>query len=167
MSERTRFWLIIAAAILVAFLTGYVWQRVRANNIEDRLDETRQALVLARIEATLGAAAIEAMSGSFEIARQHASAFFTELQASLDTVPPDARQDMSQILARRDAVITALSRNDVQSGPQLAQMFRNYRTALGEPIGPTPGIVPAPVTPQADSAAATTDSAAPADTAGT
>lgn len=166
MSERTRFWLIIAAAILVAFLTGYVWQRMRANNIEDRLDETRQALVLARIEATLGAAAIEAMSGSFEISRQHASTFFTELQASLDTVPPDARQDMSQILARRDAVITALSRNDVQSGPQLAQMFRNYRSALGEPIGPTQGIVPAPVTPQPDTTAATADTAAPDTTGG-
>jgi len=162
MREGTRFWLIVAAAVLVAFLTGYVWQRMRANDVADRLDDTRQELELARMESTLGAAAIEAMTGSFEIARQHASSFFTELQGSLESVPPDARQTMSQLLSRRDDLITALSRNDVQAGPQLAQMFRSYRAALGEPVGPTQGILPAPMTPPADTPADTVS----ADTSG-
>ncbi len=164
MKEGARFWLIVVAAVLVAFLAGYAWQRIRANNIEDSLEETRRALLLARMESTLGAAAIEAMSGSYEIARQQASQFFTELQATLDSVPPDGRpQELSQLLTRRDALITALSRNDVQSGPQLAQMFRSYRSALGEQIGPTQRITPAPAPPPTDTAPVDTLAA---DTAG-
>lgn len=157
MREGVRFWLIIAGVVLVAFLAGFAWQRIRANSIEDQLDEARRALLLARMENTLGAAAIEAMSGSYEIARQHASQFFTELQAALDSVPPSGRPaEMNQLLSRRDALITALSRNDVQSGPQLAQMFRSYRSAMGEQIGPTQRITPVPAPQPADTMPADT-----------
>lgn len=148
MRQDARTWLIVFAAVLIAFLVGYGWQRMRAGGIEERLASTAQELELQRIESTLGAAAIEAQSGSFEIARQHASDFFTTLQAEVDRLPADVQPRMRQLLARRDAIITALSRNDVQSGPQLAQMFRTYRSALGEPVGPTGGIAPAPVTPE-------------------
>lgn len=155
MRQETRTWLIVFAAVLVAFLVGYGWQRIRAGQLAEQLEQTTQVLELQRIESTLGAAAIEAHSGSFEIARQHASDFFTKLQAVVHLAPEPVQPEMRELLARRDALITALSRNDVQAGPQLAQMFRRYRAALGEPVGPTRGIAPAPVTPDsvADSAA--------------
>ncbi len=147
MKPDVRRWLIVVAAVLVAFLIGYAWQRMRAGGFEERLQDTSRELELQRIESTLGAAAIEAHSGSFEIARQHASDFFTRLQAQLDSMPAAMQPEMRELLSRRDALITALSRNDVQSGPQLGQMFRRYRTAMGETVGPTGGILPAPATP--------------------
>lgn len=147
MKQETRTWLIVFAAVIIAFLVGYGWQRIRAGQLADELDRTTTVLELQRIESTLGAAAIEAQSGSFEIARQHASDFFTRLQAIVHVMPDAVQGEMRELLARRDALITALSRNDVQSGPQLAQMFRRYRTVLGEPVGPTGSVAPAPITP--------------------
>lgn len=155
MRTDTRTWLIIVAAVLIAFLVGYGWQRFRAGGIAEELRQSEHALEVQRIEATLAVAAVEALSGSYEIARQHASEFFTALQAELERMPEPVRPPMSELLARRDAMITALSRNDVQAGPQLAQMLRRYRAALGEPVGPGSGMAPAPVTPlPADSPAA-------------
>ena len=79
-------------------------------------------------------------------------------------MPDSVRPQMNELLARRDAMITALSRNDTQSGPQLAQMLRRYRTAFGEPVGPGSSIAPAPATPPG-SDTADTAAGSPADTA--
>ena len=160
MREGTRFWLIVVAGVLVAFLAGFAWQRIRANGIEAELQETAHALAVQQIESTLGAAAIEAQAGSYEIARQHASEFFTRLQGYVDSVPAATQPAMRELLARRDALITALSRSDPQSGPQLAQMFVRYRAALGEPVGPTQTVTPVRV-PQDTSAPAAADTASP------
>ena len=159
MKFDARAWLILIAAVLIAFLIGYGWQRIRANGIEERLNAAEQALAVQRVESTLGAAAIEAQRGSYEIARQHASDFFTDLQVEVDAMEPAAQTEMRELLARRDAIITGLSRSDPQSGPQLAQMFVRFRTALGEPVGPRPNVAPVPV-PQ-DSAADVTGDTTP------
>ena len=159
MKLDARTWLLLIAAILIAFLIGYGWQRIRANGIQEQLATTERALEVQRIESTLGAAAIEAQRGSYEIARQHASNFFTDLQAEVDSMAADAQPEMRELLARRDALITGLSRSDPQSGPQLAQMFVRYRAALGEPVGPTQTVTPVPV-PQ-DTAPAAADTTSP------
>ena len=164
MKSDTRMWLVVVGAVLIAFLIGYGWQRMRADGIAEELQQTEHALEVQRIQATLAAAAVEALSGSFEIARQHTSDFFTTLQAELARMPDSVRPQMNELLARRDAMITALSRNDTQSGPQLAQMLRRYRTAFGEPVGPGSSIAPAPATPPG-SDTADTAAGSPADTA--
>ncbi len=146
--------LLVAGGVVVAFLVGFGWQFGRAHSLAGRLEQTERELTFQRMEATLGAATIEAQRGGFEPARQLASDFFTRLQAAAAQAPAAGQPQLQQILAQRDQVITELSRNDAQSVGMLAQMFVTYRTAVGEsPEGP-PGSAPA--APSATPAATTT-----------
>jgi hypothetical protein len=152
--------LYIAAGVLAGFLVGFAWQYMSARGYRGELERTEHALTFKRIEATLAAATIEAQRGSFEVARQLASQFFSGLQENIGRAAPGEAPVFTEILARRDVLITALSRNDPQSGPLLAQLFTRYRTAVGEPVGPSDATLPAPTVrdtvadPAADTAAA-------------
>lgn len=155
-------------AVGVVFIAAMLWQLLQTRRVEAELGETQQELAVARLEATLGAATIEAQQGSYELARQLSSRFFTGLQARLPAATSeDTRAAFEAILAQRDAVITMLSRNDPQSASMLALMFRQLRTALYGPTRLDP--IPAPmvdtmadtagaIAPRADSAPATADS---------
>jgi hypothetical protein len=136
--------LFIAAGVLAGFLIGFLWQYTAARGYSGELDSLRQEQLWLDLEATLGAASIEAHRGGHEAARQLASRFFTELQQNIGSAPAAARATFDDILARRDAMITSLSRNDPQSGPLLGQLFIRYRSAMGRQVGPDAGTMPAP-----------------------
>ncbi len=136
--------LLVAGGVVVAFLVGFGWQFGRAHSLAGRLEQTERELTFQRMEATLGAATIEAQRGGFEPARQLASDFFTQLQAAADQAPPAGQPQLQAILANRDQVITELSRNDAQSVGVLAGLFVKYRTAVGESPSAPPGGTPAP-----------------------
>jgi len=149
---RARKTFAIVGGIVVAFLVGFGWQFVRAHGLQGQLDQAQKELTFQRMEATLGAATIEAQRGGFEPARQLASDFFTRLQGAIETVPDNEKSPLREILQQRDAVITELSRSDGQSGAVLASLFVRYRAAVGE----------APVTPAATPVAPATAPATPA-----
>jgi hypothetical protein len=157
MTAQARTVLVAAVAAVIAFAIGAAWQYSSARVFKERLDIAEHDLAFQRLEATLGAATIEAQRGSYEIARQLASQFFTGLQSDYPEAPAERQPALQDVLAGRDAMITALSRSDPQSGSLLAQLFTRYRIALGEPVGPesgtsspTPPPTP-PVTPPATS----------------
>lgn len=120
----------VGVAVVLAFLVGFGWQYLRARALAGDLAGARRALVFEQLESTLGAAAIEAQQGSFEAARQFASDFFTKLQAEIAAAPGESRAELQSILAQRDALITALSRNDPATGDLLPRLFVRYRTAM-------------------------------------
>jgi hypothetical protein len=152
----SRKWALIAViAALVAFLVGFGWQFLRAHGLSGDLDTARREATFNGLEGTLGAATIEAQRGSYELARQHTSDFYSGLQAAIDNAPEGSASALQQILAERDAMITALSRSNPQAGPLLAQTFNRFRAALGRPVGPQST---EPTTPPV------MDSAVPADT---
>jgi hypothetical protein len=136
MTMQQRTILIAAAAAIVAFGIGAFWQYTSARSYADRLAESEREYVFQRLEATLGAATIEAQRGGYEIARQLASEFFSGLQQNIHRAGPQQRPIFQEILAQRDAMITALSRSDPQTGSLLAQLFIRFRIARGEPVGP-------------------------------
>ncbi len=144
---RTKQGLLIAGGIIVAFLVGFGWQFLRAHSLAGRLDQSESALAMQSMEATLGAATIEAQRGAYEPARRLASDFFTTLQASVDKAPEAGRPTLQQILQRRDEIITDLSRNDPQAGTILSALFVQYRTAIGEPLSGAGGTEPATTPP--------------------
>ena len=131
--------LFVAGGVVLAFLVGFGWQFTRAHSLQGQLDQAQRELTFQRMEATLGAATIEAQRGGFEPARQLASDFFTRLQAAAQQAPSDGQAQLQQILAQRDEVITQLSRNDAQAAPVLANLFVRYRTAVGESSNAPPG----------------------------
>ena len=143
MTGRTRA-LLVAGGIVVAFFAGFGWQFARAHSLQGQLDRTSRELTFQRMEATLGAATIEAQRGGFEPARQLASDFFTRLQAAADQAPAAGQPQLQQILAQRDPIITELSRGDTQSGAVLAGLFVRYRVAVGEAPATPAGATPAP-----------------------
>lgn len=151
MSNQQRTILVAAVAAIVGFGIGALWQYTSARSYAQRLNTVETDYTFQRLEATLGAATIEAQRGSFEIARQLASDFFTDLQAAANRAPEGQQQVVRDMLQNRDAMITALSRSDEQSGSMLAQLFIRFRIARGEPVGPdgrtapAPGLPPAPV----------------------
>jgi hypothetical protein len=138
------------AALIIGFAIGALWQYTSARSYARQLDTTRHDLTFQSLEATLGAATIEAQRGSYEIARQLASDFFSGLQQELGAAAtPQRQQEFQEILRQRDSMITALSRSDPQSGSMLAQLFMRYRIAMGEPVGPG-AVSPAPATMPSD-----------------
>jgi hypothetical protein len=139
MNDQNRTILIAIAAAVLGFGLGAVWQYSAGRGPARDLEQTTQDLAFQQLEATLGAATIEAQRGSHEIARQLASDFFSGLQTHIGSAPAGQRQEFEQLLQQRDAMITSLSRGDPQAGNMLAQMFIRYRIAMGEPVGPAAG----------------------------
>jgi hypothetical protein len=144
MTPQQRTMLVAAAAAILGFAVGALWQFTSARGYANELDRTTTELTFQQLEATLGAATIEAQRGSHEIGRQLASEFFGGLQNAISEAPVDRQQAFRDILARRDAMITALSRSDPQAGPMLAQIFVRYRLAMGETVGPDSGTIVVP-----------------------
>lgn len=147
---RARTTFAIVGGIVLAFLVGFGWQFIRAHALQGQLDQARRELTFQRMEATLGAATIEAQRGGFEPARQLASDFFTRLQGAIEIVPENEKAPLQDVLQQRDAVITQLSRSDAQSGAVLAGLFVRYRTAVGETppaAAGAPAAAPAQPTP--------------------
>jgi hypothetical protein len=91
MTRQEKVVLVVAAAVLLAFAGIALWQSARAIAAERRLVAVRTELTLQRNESTLALAAIEAGRGSYELARQLASDFFTGLQAEVDQAPDAAK----------------------------------------------------------------------------
>jgi hypothetical protein len=154
MTDRTRQVLILIAVAIGAFLIGAGWQYLSARSLSRALADAERAAAFNALEGTLGAATIEAQRGSFEIARQHASDFFTGLQADVGRATDDVRATLQEMLGQRDAMITALSRADPQSAAMLERLFTRYRLALDHPVGPAdaePTPPPAAVDSPADS----------------
>lgn len=125
-SQGSRWKLYSGIAVVLIFLIAIGLQYARAERL-------RAELAVARTEATLGAAALEAQRGSYEVSRRLASDFFTQLQATVAEAPAAIRPQLMSILGQRDATITMLSRSDPQSGAVLQLMFTQYRTALHGP----------------------------------
>ena len=150
MTDTQRVVLGAAVAAIAGFAIGAGWQYSSASAYRNdldatriELDSTRHELTFQSLEATLGAATIEAQRGNHESARRLASDFFTTLQAQIETAPTQAQPALRSILEQRDIIITELSRARLESGGVLAELFAEYRTAMGEPVGPIPAEVDA------------------------
>lgn len=124
--------LIYAGVLLIVFLLGFVpmWLKARAAN--SRLAETEGQLTLARIQNNLASAVIDARRGEYEPARQAVSQFFTTMQAEIakensSSYTQAQRQQLQQLFAGRDELITLLARSDPASTDRLTDLFVAYR----------------------------------------
>jgi hypothetical protein len=136
--------LVAIAAAVLGFAIGALWQFTNARSHAQERAVVERELRFQTLEATLGAATIEAQRGSYEISRQLASDFFSGLQGELGRASGERRAALEEISEQRDAMITTLSRSDPQAGAMLAQLFTRYRIAMGRPVGPSEETRPAP-----------------------
>lgn len=127
-------------AVLLAFGAGFGWQYYEASQVRAELAGTQQELMVERLRVRLGQAAMAAQAGNYESARQRMSRFFTELDNAAPTLPVPLDAVAAQILARRDDVITGLSRANPEYADVLYGMLDRFRSAAGlqEQLGPAP-----------------------------
>ncbi len=127
--------LIYAGVLLIVFLLGFVpmWLKARAAN--NRLAEVERHLVLARIQNDLATAVIDARRAEYEPARQAVSQFFTTVQAEIAKGDSSGYtraqgQQLQQLFAGRDELITLLARSDPAAADRLADLFVAYRKIM-------------------------------------
>lgn len=142
-SDQRNTWIAIAA-IAVAFVIGSAWQYSKARQASTERDTARQEVraleeqqALQQLEASLAMATVAAQFGNFERGRQLASDFFDRLQALYEqagAIPTTARPAVSEMLARRDGVITMLSRAQPESGFEMASLLTWLQNALGREL---------------------------------
>ena len=126
---RSALW--VGTAAVLGFLAGFLLQYAQVDRARQQVADASAALQAARLEATLSAAVIEAQGGRFEVARQHASDFYTGLQRRLLPVIDGAPQaDVRTMLAERDSIITSLARNDPASPGTLAGVLVRLRETV-------------------------------------
>lgn len=136
---------VAVAAVVIAFGGGSGWQFAKARQARLERDTARQELAdvqrhgaMDQLEASLAMATVAAQFGDFERGRRLASGFFAMLQEQAGTAPQTARPALNEILARRDGVITMLSRAQPESGLELAALLTWLQNALGkEPTVPS------------------------------
>jgi hypothetical protein len=130
-THRMRRFILYVALLLVAFLGGFIWMGVKFRECSSSQSEAHSQLSLAKMQNSLGSAAIDARRGDYETARVAASDFFTLLRAETskgaDSALSQAQQDGAQpLFVQRDQIITLLSRGDVASADTLSDLYVAY-----------------------------------------
>lgn len=132
--DRLRRLAIYAAVFLVVFLLGFIPMWMTAREHARERDVARAALRINTLQNALASAVIDARRGEYELARQGASGFFTNLRSEIDRGADSAftlpqQNDLRSILDRRDDVITLLARSDPASNDRLVDLYNTYRLA--------------------------------------
>src|SRR3954449_1241287 len=127
--------LIYAGVLLIVFLLGFVPMWLKARAAGNRLAETEQQLILARIQNNLASAVIDARRADYEPARQAVSQFFTTAQAEIakgdsSSYTQAQRERLQQLMGSRDELITLLARSDAAAADRLADLFVSYRKIM-------------------------------------
>ena len=128
---------IYAAAMLVAFLIGFVPMWLKARTSASSLAAAEQQLERARMRNNLSSAVIDARRGDYEPARQAASQFFTSLLAETgkgdaSTLTQPQRDGVQPLFTQRDEIITLLARSDPASADRLSDLFVSFRKIVND-----------------------------------
>ena len=131
-THRLRSFILYVALLVVAFLGGFIWMGLESRECSSTLSAAERQSTLAKMQNSLGSAAIDARRGDYETARVAASDFFTGLRAEtskdVDSALSQAQKDGAQpLFARRDQTITLLARGDVASADMLSDLYVAYR----------------------------------------
>lgn len=129
--------ILLLAALLAAFLLGFIpqWRKAREQSAA-RL-KAEHALTITRLVKDLGSATIDARRGEYEAARTEASAFFTGARFEIDqrteasALTAQQRDALAPLLAPRDDVITLLARSDPASADRLSNLYAAVRKVFG------------------------------------
>ena len=135
-NKRVRQVLLYAAVLLFVFLIGLVPMWITSRARAHERDAALATLRISTLQNTLGNAALDARRGEYEVARQAASDFFTNLQAEIDrgrdsVFNETQRTNLRALFDSRDDAITLLARSDPASADRLLVLYVKYRQALG------------------------------------
>ena len=130
--NRVRNIALLAGALLVVFLLGFVPMWLKARQATGSLAKVEITLRQARMQNDLASAVIDARRGDYEPARQAASRFFTSLSqesekgdsSALSTTQIEASKTL---FTQRDEIITLLARSDPAAADRLSDLYVAFR----------------------------------------
>jgi hypothetical protein len=105
--------LIYAGVLLLAFLAGFLPQRVQVSGLSGQVKALTQQTKVGAARQHLALAFVEVTNNNYGVAGQHASAFFDQLRQASETAT-DANEGkvLQSILAQRDETTGALAKAD-------------------------------------------------------
>ena len=122
-----KFVLIALLLLVVAFVAGYLPQRLRADRLEESLQLTKLDLELANVHRDLGRAALEAQRSNFANAQAAAAAFFDGCSRIVQTEQfasePRTRVALGAYASARDEISVQLATADPQAAQKLASLY--------------------------------------------
>lgn len=126
---------LVAVIAIAAFLAGLIPSWLNAKTSRQELQAAKGRASLDQIKISLGAAAIQARRGDYEIARQETSRFFTSLldetnRGTRSALSPAQRERVAPLFAQRDELITLLARGDPASAERLSDLYVAYAKAV-------------------------------------
>lgn len=130
---------IVAAALVIAFLIGFIPMWMKANNSAAENEVTKKTLTRSEISNLIAKAIVDARRGEYESARQETSDFYTKLNAEIEkgetsAYPTAQNESLKTAFTNRDAIITLLAQRDPASVERLTDVYLIYRQAVGETV---------------------------------
>ena len=139
-SEKRNWRLPLYTAILLSvFLLGFIPTCLVARRRGVERDTAQTALRISNLQNSLGNAIVDARTGNYELARQGASDFFSNLTAELERgsiFNAGQQTQLRSLLQERDDAITSLARSDPYSPDRLMKLYIRYREALTNVAAP-------------------------------
>ena len=124
---------IIAGIILVGvFMAGFVPQYIKANRLDNELQQARQANFGAELRDLVGLAYVQANQKNYGLAAATTTRFFNRVRdVANQMTDPNARKGLENLLVTRDKVTAALAKGDAGVVGDLQELFIKTRRATG------------------------------------
>jgi hypothetical protein len=124
---------IIAAVVLVAvFLLGFIPQYLKANRLDSQLRQARQANVAAELRDLIWLAYVQTNQKNYGLAAATTTQFFNRVRdVANQTVDPNSKKGLENLLVARDGVTAALAKGYPAVAGDLQELFLKTRQATG------------------------------------
>jgi hypothetical protein len=124
--------LIVAAALVVVFLVGFVPGMVKASRLDSELRQSRDALAGAELRDLAGLAYVQASQKNFGLAAETSGRYFNRVREVANQAQDASRRKaIEELLAPRDRITADLAKGDAAAIGELQELFLKTRTATG------------------------------------
>jgi hypothetical protein len=122
--------IVVAIALVVVFLLGFVPQYARASRLETELRQAREAYAGSDLRDLVGLAYLQANQKNYGLAAETSSQFFRRVRDVANQTPDTGRRKaLEDLLAPRDRITAALAKGDAAVIGDLQELFLKTRVA--------------------------------------
>jgi hypothetical protein len=123
---------VIAVALLVVFLAGFLPEFSRAQRLEGEVRDVRQQVALSQLRDLAALTFLEASQKNYGLAASTSSQFFTRTRdLANQTADPARKKSLEDLLTVRDQITAELAKGDPAVWNDLQNLFVKTRQATG------------------------------------
>ena len=125
--------IVVAVALVVVFLLGFVPELLKVNRLESELRQSREAFAGASLRDLIGLAYLQANQKNFGLAAETCGRFFNRVrEVANQTQDPTRRKSLEDLLAPRDRITAELAKGDAAVIGDLQDLFLKTRALAGQ-----------------------------------